>query len=116
MTLPLLRRFDHLGLVVRQLERGRHHLNAGLGIVRWTAEIIDPINGVRLQFGRDPSGVVYELLEPMDKNSPVYSALERGKGILNHVAYRVPDLQAEQERMRAAGWARTSAPKPARAY
>lgn len=114
MDAPL--RFDHLGLVVNRLDRGRKYLVAGLGATQWTEQVHDAVNGVRLQFGRDASGICYELLEPLDAMSPVYAALKSGKGILNHVAYRVPDLQNWQVRMQEAGWARTSDPKPAIAY
>ncbi len=108
--------FDHLGLVVNRLDQGRKHLAAGVGISQWTQEIVDPINGVRLQFGRDASGICYELLEPLGEASPVFAALKTGKGILNHVAYRVHDLREWQDRLHAVGWARTSDPKPAIAY
>jgi methylmalonyl-CoA/ethylmalonyl-CoA epimerase len=108
--------FDHLGLVVKSLTRGRTSLAKILSIRAWTAEFRDEINGFILQFGRDPAGVVYELLEPLDGHSPVYNALATGKGILNHVAYRVTDLAASADYMRAAGCAPTSEPKPAVAY
>ena len=109
-------RMDHLGLVVSQLAKGRKHLGAGLGISAWTSEVTDEINGVRLQFGKDPAGVCYELLEPLGEASPVYAALRTGKGILNHVAYRVPELEPCQTHLQSVGWARTSDPKPAIAY
>jgi methylmalonyl-CoA/ethylmalonyl-CoA epimerase len=108
--------FDHLGLVVKSLTRGRTTLAEVLSIEAWTVEFNDDVNGVLLQFGRDPAGVVYELLEPLDSNSPVYNALATGKGILNHVAYRVADLTISADHMRAAGCAPTSGPKPALAY
>jgi methylmalonyl-CoA/ethylmalonyl-CoA epimerase len=109
-------RFDHLGLVVSRLDRGRKHLSGGMGIANWTDEVVDPANGVRLQFGRDAAGVCYELLEPLDETSPVHGALKTGKAILNHVAYRIPNLDEWQQRMRQYGWAKTSDPKPAIAY
>ena len=109
-------RFDHLGLVVKRLAKGRERMSALLGIVDWTAPIEDGLNGVRLQFGRDPSGVVYELLEPLGEDSPVYPALRSGAAILNHVAYRTPDLAGGAAHLAAAGAARVSAPKAAIAY
>ena len=109
-------RFDHLGLVVKRLEKGRERMSALLAIDDWTEEVVDPVNGVRLQFGRDPSGVVYELLEPLGEDSPLYGALQTGKAILNHVAYLVPDLAAGGAHLAAGGAARVSDPKPAIAY
>lgn len=109
-------RFDHLGLVVKSLAKGRKHLTNILQISDWTNEVTDPVNGVEIQFGRDPSGLVYELLSPIDENSPVYAALTSGKAILNHVAYVTDDLQAGAAHLGRNGCASTGAPKPAIAY
>lgn len=108
--------FDHLGLVVKSLAKGRSAISRMLNIGDWTEEFNDPVNGVLLQFGRDPAGMCYELLEPLDETSPVYPALAGGKAILNHVAYRVAHLAGSAERLRSAGCAPTSEPKPAIAY
>jgi len=108
--------FDHLGLVVKSVAKGRIAISKMLNISQWTAEFRDPLNGVVLQFGLDPAGVCYELLEPIDEFSPVYPALRNGKAILNHVAYRVTDLARQSEHLRRAGCAPTSDPKPAVAY
>ena len=109
-------RFDHLGVVVKRVDKARSRMAALLAIEEWTPVIDDPVNGVRLQFGRDPAGVVYELLEPLDEYSPVQAALEGGKAILNHVAYRVADLAVGAARLKAGGAAKVSDPKPAIAY
>ncbi|MEO7026764.1 MAG: VOC family protein [Caulobacteraceae bacterium] len=109
-------RFDHLGVVVKRIDKARARMAALLAIEAWTTPLDDPVNGVRLQFGYDPAGVVYELLEPLDETSPVYPALKGGKAILNHVAYRVADLGAGAARLRAGGAAKVSEPKPAIAY
>lgn len=108
--------FDHLGLVVKSLERGRSALEASLLIRGWTPETIDPVNGVRLQFGRDLAGVVYELLEPLGEDSPVQQALVSSRNILNHVAYRVSDLTVAAAHLKATKNTPTSTPKPAVAY
>jgi methylmalonyl-CoA/ethylmalonyl-CoA epimerase len=108
--------FDHLGLVAKSLAKGRQGVGRAFGISHWTEEIEDPVNGVRLQFGRDRSGLVYELLEPLDKTSPVYPALMSGRAILNHVAYLVPSLASAAEILRSGGAGPTSQPKPAMAY
>lgn len=109
-------RFDHLGVVAKSLARGRKGIETALGVSGWTEEIVDPVNGVRLQFGRDRAGVVFELLEPLDESSPVFPALASGKAILNHVAYVVPDLGSAAGLLRRGGFAPAGEPKPAIAY
>jgi methylmalonyl-CoA/ethylmalonyl-CoA epimerase len=87
-----------------------------LDIRAWTVEFSDSINGVVCQFGRDVSGVCYELLEPIGESSPVFPALQSGRAILNHTAYLVDDLAAAGERLHRHGCARTAEPRPAVAY
>lgn len=67
--------FDHLGVVNKSLELGRKTLTEMLAITHWTNIFRGPANGVAVQFGVDRSGICYELLEPLDENSPVFSAL-----------------------------------------
>ena len=109
-------KFDHIGVVVKTIDKGRRSLGLTLGILEWTAPLRDPVNGVQVVFGRDPSGVVYELLAPLDESSPVQGALRAGKNLLNHVTYLVPNLDEAAQRMRATGCAPTADPKPAIAY
>ena len=108
--------FDHIGVVVKTLEKGRRSLQQTLGIIEWTIELEDPVNGVHVTFGRDPSGMVYELLAPLDALSPVQGALQARKNLLNHVAYLVPNLGEAAARMRSAGCASTAEPRVALAY
>ncbi|HEX7851702.1 MAG TPA: VOC family protein [Sphingomonas sp.] len=108
--------FDHVGVVVKSLEKGRSHFVRALGISEWTAPLEDPVNGVHLQFGRDGSGMVYELLSPLGPESPVAGALAGRKNLLNHVAYRVADLRGAAEELRGAGCFPTADPKPAIAF
>lgn len=109
-------RFDHLGLVVKSLAAGNKHLTNVLQVKEWTAPVTDEVNGVHIQFGRDPAGVVYELLAPIDENSPVYAALKGGKAILNHVAYITDDLEAAAGHLVRNGCGSTGQPNPAIAY
>ncbi|MHA6334666.1 VOC family protein [Qipengyuania sp. CAU 1752] len=108
--------FDHLGVVVKSLARGRGTIGPVFGITSWTEEHTDPVNGVRLQFGRDRAGVVYELLEPIGDDSPVAGALKSRKDLLNHVAYLIEDLDRDAAHIRAQGAVPTSEPRPAIAY
>jgi methylmalonyl-CoA/ethylmalonyl-CoA epimerase len=101
---------------VKDLARGRAFLSESLSVGRWTAEFNDPVNGVLLQFGADEQGLCYELLEPIGENSPVRRALVSRSAILNHVAYRVADLDAARDRLMDQDCIPTADPKPAIAY
>jgi methylmalonyl-CoA/ethylmalonyl-CoA epimerase len=108
--------FDHIGVFVRDLADGRRHLAAMLPIAGWTAPVDDPVINVRIQFGTDRSGLRYELVAPLGPGGPVDRALATGSNLLNHVAYRVADLDAEIRRLRRLACIPTGAPQPARAF
>jgi len=108
--------FDHIGLVVESLSSGRQHLSLAFHIAEWTAEFADSANGVFVQFGRDPSGVCYELIAPLGESSPIAQTLRRGDRILNHVAYLVEDIEAEVHRLSQLSFDPIGHPKPAIAY
>ena len=113
---PLGWEFDHVGMVVPSLQKGRRLHGGPLGIERWSREWDDPVNGVRLQFGIDCSGIVWELLEPLGDDSPVANALKQRTHLLNHLAYRVEHLDEESAKLRERGALPIAAPSPAIAF
>lgn len=108
--------FDHVGLVVKSLEKGRSAMTGIFPDMVWTDPFDDNVNGVRIQFGRDPTGMVHELLVPLGLDSPVAAALHERRDLLNHLAYRVADLCLANAHMRSARCAATAPAKPALAY
>ena len=109
-------KFDHMGVVVSKIAAGRDHLSLLFGITRWSEEFVDPGIGVYVQFGLDPSGICYELVSPLREDSPVTRALKARDRILNHVAYLVPDLDAEAARIRRMKCLPAGSAMPAVAY
>lgn len=109
-------KFDHIGVVVQEIEAGRAALASTLGIVRWTQVFADPGLGVSVQFGLGETGPCFELIAPLGENSPVAGALRGGQRILNHVAYRTARLEAEGERLREQGCCAAGPAHPAVAY
>ncbi len=108
--------FDHVGLFVRDLAQGRERLARLLPISQWTGVFDDPLIKVRIQFGVDSSGVRYELIAPFGDGNPVDGALSAGVNLLNHVAYRVDDLDGELARLRRERCVPTTRPHPAVAF
>ena len=78
--------FDHIGIFVDDLARGRRILSTLLPVTAFTDPVDDPGLRVRVQFGTDASGVRYELVAPFGDGDPVSGVLKSGKNVLNHVA------------------------------
>jgi methylmalonyl-CoA epimerase len=94
------RELDHIALVVADLIDAEQ-IYASLGFeVRYRERVAD--QGVDIVGMRAGESTI-ELLKPLTLDSP----LERIRGDkptrLHHIAYRVPDIEAELERLRNAG-------------
>jgi len=108
--------FDHIGIFVSALAEGRRHLDLLLGVKHWTEPVEDPQQKVVVQFGVDSSGIRYEIVAPCGNGNPVTQVLTSGRNILNHVAYRVADIDAALSEMRNSGSLPLGEAKPATAF
>jgi methylmalonyl-CoA/ethylmalonyl-CoA epimerase len=109
-------RFDHAGIVVSDMRDGRDHLCRLLPLVKATAVFHDTVNQVDVQFFLDASNVVYETISPNSPTSPVRAALDSGKNILNHLAYRVANIEEAVDMYRSQGCMPLGQPSPAIAF
>lgn len=103
MKLPAGLAFDHVGIVVNDLDIGQSHLCAITGAVEVSARFDDPGLTVSVQFVRDPSGMVYELIAPFGEKSVVASTLARKRDLLNQIAYRTSDIAKAAHHLRGQG-------------
>ena len=108
--------FNHIGLFVTDLTIGRNKLCNMLSITDISPIIEDPGIRVRIPFCTDSSGIRYELVAPWGEGNPARGTLISGKGIINHVAYSVPNLTQEANRLRNEGCIPLGTPKPAVAF
>lgn len=95
---------DHLGIAAD--DASRPLFERLLGTAPYKTEVVKS-QGVRTVFfgdgGREDAAPKLELLESVQKNSPIATYLEkRGPG-LHHLAFEVADLGAEVDRVRALG-------------
>ncbi len=108
--------FDHLGVFVKTLEQGRAVLESIVPIATASDPCHDPLLKVSVQFLRDTSGIRYEIVAPNGPGNPVDAVLSEQRGILNHVAYSVPDFDAQVARLREARCMPLGEPRPAVAF
>ena len=109
-------KFDHIGIFVSDLDVGRKTMSELFPINEFSKPIDDVLLKVKIQFCVDGSGVMYELVAPLCEDSPVRGVISTGKGLLNHVAYRVPDINRALCELRGYGSIPICAPQPAVAF
>jgi methylmalonyl-CoA/ethylmalonyl-CoA epimerase len=97
----MLARIDHIGVAVEDLDAALKLYDADLDLALVHRETVESqgVEAVLLDVGE---GHV-ELLRPLGPDTPVGKFLAaKGPG-LHHVAYQTPDIEAELDRLRAAG-------------
>lgn len=92
---------DHIAIVVADLEATIALYTQTLGFEQVYRETVadQGIEAVGLKAGDS----VIELLRPLDENSAIAKFRGDAKTKLHHTAYRVGNLQAELDRLKAAG-------------
>jgi methylmalonyl-CoA/ethylmalonyl-CoA epimerase len=92
-----MRRIDHVGVAVRDLDAARAVWDALLGQAPKTEEV----PGQKVRTATYPCGI--ELIAPAAPDSPISGFLEKRGGGLHHVTLEVADLDAELARLKAQG-------------
>jgi methylmalonyl-CoA/ethylmalonyl-CoA epimerase len=108
--------FDHVGIVVADIDAGAVILTGVLGPLSWTQRFDDARLGVKVRFARDRAGMVYELIAPFGDASPIARTLKSGANLLNQIAYRTHSLDSAVKQARAMGALPMGASAPALAF
>jgi methylmalonyl-CoA/ethylmalonyl-CoA epimerase len=97
----MLARIDHIGVAVEDLDAALKLYDADLDLALVHRETVESqgVEAVLLDVGE---GHV-ELLAPLGPDTPVGKFLAKNGPGLHHVAYQTPDIEAELDRLRAAG-------------
>tara|TARA_Y100000389_G_scaffold202789_1_gene249205 strand:+ start:2211 stop:2609 length:399 start_codon:yes stop_codon:yes gene_type:complete len=109
-------KFNHIGIIVEDLNLGLNFFKSFLEIDNITKTIVDETLGVNIKFFKDISGLQYELISPLNSNSPITYALEQNKNILNHVAYTSKNFDLDMQNIRKSNSIILGAPKKAKAF
>jgi methylmalonyl-CoA/ethylmalonyl-CoA epimerase len=106
---------DHVGVIVRSIPDAVSYYTRTFGLRPCGDAVVDPLQDVELQFLEDDRGMRLELIRPLGDGSPAAQALAKGGG-LNHVCYRVADLQASIDALLADKAKLVREPRPAVAF
>lgn len=94
-------RIDHIGVAVEALDAALvlYERDYAMSVVHREVVAEQGVEAVLLDVGENH----VELLAPLGPETPVGKFLRKRGGGLHHVAYQVADIDAELERLRAAG-------------
>ena len=89
--------FHHVGIAVRAIEETAKWY-AGMGY-SLTETIEDPVQNVRIAFLKRDDSPLLELVQPVDKDSPVSNILKKVGVSAYHFCYETDDIQKTIEDM-----------------
>ena len=95
-------KFLHLGVAVRDLQRGIEEYERLFGCTLRDGPYEDPLQRVAVCFVRADDGPSFELGAPLGAASPVTTLLQNGTAAY-HTCYAVPDLEAAVATLREQG-------------
>ncbi len=97
-----MRKIEHIGIAVRNLETSNILFEKLLGVPAYKMEEVVS-EGVKTSFFRNGPNKI-ELLEATNEDSPIAKFLEKkGEGI-HHIAFDVEDIVSEIERLKSEGF------------
>jgi len=109
-------KFHHIGIITKDVSK---HAISFLesSIIDQVGDIfIEEQQGVRIKFGLDSSGILYEFIEPIDDESPISNALNQGKNIINHIGYSVSSLEKSLNLLSSKRAIPIGVPKPSKCF
>ena len=103
MKKGVLKNLYHVAVAVNDMEAVEKVYETALGLTVEHREVVEEQGVKTSMLVPEDGGTAIELLEPLDDSSPVSKFLEkRGEGI-HHICFRVDNIEAALERLKAAG-------------
>jgi methylmalonyl-CoA/ethylmalonyl-CoA epimerase len=106
---------DHVGIVVRSIERSVEHWRTVFGYEPVTEPVVNIRQHARVVFLAKPGSIQVKLVEPTDSSSPVHALAQRGGG-LHHLCFRCESIDDELPRLKAQGVRVLAPPTPGEAF
>ncbi len=106
---------DHIGLVVKSIEKGIEHWEKVFGYKKMTDIVINSRQKVRVVFLCKKNSLTVKLIQPVDDSSPVHKFALKGGG-LHHLCFKCKDMDKELERLSGKGLRILTPPQPGEAF
>lgn len=106
---------DHLGIVVKSIEKGMKYWEEAFGYKQLTEIVINTRQKVKVVFLMKENSLLIKLIEPTDETSPVYKIARKGGG-LHHLTFKCEKIQDEITRLKNLGFRIVTNPEPGEAF
>ena len=84
---------DHIGIVVKSLEKGIKDWQIIFGYQQMTEMVVNTRQKVKVVFMSKDNSLPVKLLEPTDESSPVFALARKGGG-LHHLCFKCDDMSS----------------------
>jgi len=108
-------KIDHIGIVVKNLEKGAAHWERCFGYEPMTKPVLNTRQKVYVLFLKKEDSVMIKLIAPAGESSPVYRFAERGGG-LHHLCFKCDNLKDGIEGLKSEGYRQLSTTEPGEAF
>jgi len=106
---------DHIGIVVRSLESGIKQWRSAFGYQQITEIVENCKQKVKVVFLDKANSLTVKLIEPTDKDSPIFNFARRGGG-LHHLCFKCESIDQEIDRLKCQEMRLITAPEPGEAF
>lgn len=106
---------DHIGIVVRSLERGIHQWVTVFGYKQMTEIVENTRQMVNVVFLEKKNSIIVKLIEPSNNESPIFEYAKKGGG-LHHLCFKCGDIQEEISNLKEKKMRLLTPPEPGEAF
>ena len=106
---------DHIGLVVKSIEKGIEHWRNVFEYHQMTEVVINPKQKVKVVFLDKENSLTVKLVAPLDDTSPVFRFAMKGGG-LHHICFKCDEMTEELRRLDELGLRLLAPPEPGEAF
>lgn len=106
---------DHIGMVVKSIEKGIEHWENVFEYKKMTEVVINSRQKVKVVFLCKENSLTVKLIEPLDATSPVHKFAMKGGG-LHHICFKCNGMDKELERLGEMGLRILIPPQPGEAF
>lgn len=106
---------DHIGIVVKSVTDAIKHWERVFGYKQYTEIIENTRQKVKIVFLKKENSLPVKLLEPVDRDSPVYRLARKGGG-LHHLCFKCDNVMHEVTLLEEKGLRVLTPPQPGDAF